>query len=125
MIEAEKGRLSAWSMKSDAASRSNILGDLVSPEKEIRAAAIEAIIQFGDPGVVPVLKGIAANTDDTSEQIALLNAVDFLSIAPLETHPSHTAPDPANGGQPTVTLTDPRQGIKARQSTTTDPVSAP
>src|SRR5258708_3132417 len=35
-VNAEKDKLDAWSMNNDSQSLSNILGDLVSPEKEIR-----------------------------------------------------------------------------------------
>lgn len=79
-IEAEQNRLYTWAMNNDRQSLSNILGDLVSPEKEICMTAIEAVKEFGDTNAIPVLKALAANTDDTEEAIAMLEAVQFLSI---------------------------------------------
>jgi hypothetical protein len=79
-IDAETDRLQEWSMSDDPASLSNILADLTNPEKEIREAAIEAAKQFGSSNAIPTLKAVAANTTDTEEQIALLEAANFLSL---------------------------------------------
>jgi hypothetical protein len=79
-IDAETDRLQQWSMNDDPASLSNILADLTSSEKEIRDAAIEAAKQFGSTNAIPTLKALAANTTDTEEQIALLDAADFLAL---------------------------------------------
>jgi hypothetical protein len=83
-IDAETDRLQQWSMNDDPASLSNILADLTSPENEIREAAIEAAMQFGSTNAIPTLKAVAANTDDTEEQIALLEAADFLSLPSMD-----------------------------------------
>jgi hypothetical protein len=83
-IEAETDRLQQWSMNDDPASLTNILADLTNPEKEIRDAAIEAAKQFGSTNAIPTLKAVAANTTDTEEQIALLEAANFLSLPPID-----------------------------------------
>ena len=83
-IDAETDRLQQWSMNDDPASLSNILADLTNPEKEIRDAAIEAAKQFGSTDAIPTLKAVAANTTDTEEQIALLEAANFLSLPPVD-----------------------------------------
>ena len=83
-IVAETDRLQQWSMNDDPGSLSNILSDLTSPDKEIRAAAIEAAEQFGSSNAIPALKGVAANTDDLQEKVALLEAVDFLSLPSID-----------------------------------------
>ena len=67
-------------MNDDPASLSNILADLTNSEKEIRDAAIEAAKQFGSTNAIPTLKAVAANTTDPEEQIALLEAANFLSL---------------------------------------------
>jgi hypothetical protein len=87
-IETEKDRLSTWQMNNDPESLSNILADLNSPEKEIRMAAIEATKQFGSTNAIPVLKTAEKNTDDSEEQMALLEAADFLSLPPASLDPS-------------------------------------
>ena len=79
-IEAETDRLQQWSMNNDPASLSNILADLTNPEKEVREAAIEAAQQFGSTNAIPTLKAVAANTTDDEEQLALLEAANFLSL---------------------------------------------
>jgi hypothetical protein len=79
-IDAETDRLQQWSMNDDPASLSNILANLTHSEKEIRDAAIEAAKQFGSTNAIPALKAVAANTEDTEEQIALLEAANFLSL---------------------------------------------
>lgn len=82
-IDAETDRLQQWSANDDPASLSNILTDLTSSEKEIRETAIEAAKQFGSTNAIPALKAVAANTTDTEEQIALLEAANFLSLPSL------------------------------------------
>ena len=79
-IDAEIDRLQQFSMNDDLTSLSNILADLINPEKEVRQASIEAAKQFGSTNAISTLKAVAANTDDTREQIALFEAVDFLSL---------------------------------------------
>jgi len=83
-IDAELERLQLWSMNNDPASLSNILADLTGPEKEIREAAIEAAKQFGSTNAIPALKAAAVNSTDTDEQIAMLQAANFLSLPPLD-----------------------------------------
>jgi hypothetical protein len=91
-IDAETDRLQEWSMNDDPASLSNILADLTNSEKEIRDAAIEAAKQFGSTNAIPTLKAVAANTTDPEEQIALLEAANFLSLPtlPLGNKPTQT-----------------------------------
>lgn len=83
-IDAEIDRLQQFSMKDDPASLSNILADLTNPEKEVWKAAVEATKQFGSTNAIPILKAVAANTDDTREQITLLEAADFLSLPSVD-----------------------------------------
>jgi hypothetical protein len=83
-IDAETDHLQQWSMNDDPASLSNILADLTNSEKEVRDAAIEASKQFGSSNAIPALKAAAMNTTDTEEQIALLEAADFLSLPSVD-----------------------------------------
>jgi len=95
-IQEETERLALLSMNDDPQSLSNILADLVSPEKEIRMAAIEATKQFDSTNAIPVLKAMVANTSDAEEAAALLEAAEFLSLpdANLVT-PAASSPAPA------------------------------
>jgi len=78
-IDTEVERLHQLSMNDDPASLSSILADLTNPEKEIRDTAIEATKEFGSSNAIPALKATAMNTADTEEQIALLEAANFLA----------------------------------------------
>src|ERR1044071_9782302 len=51
-IDAEIARLQDWQASNDPQSLSNILGDLTSPEKEVRENAIEAAKQFGSTNAI-------------------------------------------------------------------------
>ena len=91
-INAEKDRLSEWQMNNDPQSLSNILADLMSPEKEIRLAAIEAAKQFDSTNAIPVLKATAAITADNDEAIAMLQAAEFLAIPDITFGPKTEQP---------------------------------
>jgi predicted component of type VI protein secretion system len=75
--------LQTLAMHDDADSLNAILAELANPDPEIRAAAREAAVQFGDRAAVPLLRAAAAVTDDLEEKKALLDAADFLELPPL------------------------------------------
>jgi hypothetical protein len=79
-IEEETSRLQEWSTQDDPASLAAILSDLTNSEKSVRLAAIEAAKQFGSRDAIAALKASVGNAADTGEQIALLEAADFLSL---------------------------------------------
>jgi hypothetical protein len=79
-IKEEINRLRDLSTKDDPASLSAILRDLTNSEREIRLSAIEATKQLGNRDAIPTLRADVANTTDIGEQIALLEAADFLSL---------------------------------------------
>ena len=82
-IEAEVEHLQELSRNDDPESLSNILLDLTNSEKEVRAAAIEATKQFGSSNAIPALKAAALNSTDTEEQVAMLEAANFLTLTPM------------------------------------------
>ena len=85
---AEIDRLQDWGMKDDAGSLSKIVADLTSPDKEVRAAAIEATKQFGSADAIPYLKAAAASANDVGDRIDYLEAADFLSLPPMVITPT-------------------------------------
>jgi hypothetical protein len=91
-INAEIDRLASWAMTDDPQSLSNILGDLTSPEPEIRKAAIEAAKQFQSTNAISALKAAAANAEDTQEAIAMLQAADWLALPSADLHRPDTMP---------------------------------
>lgn len=82
-IEAEVEHLQDLSRNDDPQSLSDILADLTNSEKEVREAAIEATKQFGSSNAIPALKAAAFNSTDTQEQMAMLDAANFLSLTPI------------------------------------------
>jgi hypothetical protein len=83
-INAERGRLASWSMRSDPQSLSNILADLNSPDQEIRMAAIEAAKQFEDTNAIPVLRDAASKATDPNEAVAMLRAIQWLNTPSID-----------------------------------------
>lgn len=75
--------LYALAMNDDTASRDAILSEFKNPEKNIRQAALEAAIQFGDRSVVPYLREAAAQTEDPREKVAILDAIDYINLPSL------------------------------------------
>ena len=96
--------LDALAMNNDVQSRDTILSELKNnPDKKIRAAALEAAIQFGDRSVVPPMQEIAAQTQDPDEKAAILDAIDYINLPSLAefmaAHPNST-PGSAQTGSP-------------------------
>jgi hypothetical protein len=75
--------LNALAMKNDAVSRDAILDEMQNPDKAIREAALEAAIQFDDRSVVLRLQEIAAQTEDSAEKAAILEAIDYINLPSL------------------------------------------
>lgn len=69
--------------RSDAKSFQKLVTNLSDAEPEIRQAALEAIIQFGNREAIPILKDLAAKTEDTQEKINILEAAKFLELPSL------------------------------------------
>ena len=73
-------RLYTLEMEKDQDSLNAILAELRNPDERIRAAALEATIQFGDRSVIPKLQEIAEQTADPAEQSAIFKAIDYLKL---------------------------------------------
>jgi hypothetical protein len=71
-------RLASLSMNDDQASLDAILVELKNPDKEIRAAALSATVQFNDRSAIPALQKIAAETEDPYEKVEILKAIDYM-----------------------------------------------
>jgi HEAT repeats len=84
IVETKAEQLEDLSRKSDRASMEAILAEIKSPYPEVRADAIEAIIQFRSRDAIPALKELAAQSQDPNEKVAISNAVDFLELPTLQ-----------------------------------------
>lgn len=76
-------------MTDNPESLKKILAALTNSDPDIREAAREAAVQFGDASAAPRLRAVAAGTKDLDEKKELLDAADFLELPPLGT-PSPT-----------------------------------
>jgi hypothetical protein len=79
--------LAALAMNDDSNSLNTIWSELSNPDPEIRAGALAAVVQFGDRSVTPRLRDLAAQTEDPSEKIAIIQAADYLDLPRLTDAP--------------------------------------
>ncbi len=69
--------------RNDPESFQRIVAGLSDSSPDIRQAAREAILQFGNRDAIPILKDLASKTEDAREKVALLDTVEFLSLPSL------------------------------------------
>ena len=82
-VQERVAELTVLAMNDDSNSFNIIWSELSNPDREIRAGALEAVIQFGDHSVSPRLRELAAQTQDPAEQAAILEAADYLDLPPI------------------------------------------
>lgn len=70
----------------DPESLKKILAELHSPLPEIRAAALEATIDFSSNEAIPYLEVISAGTYDVVERGKITEAIEFLKLPTLTEH---------------------------------------
>jgi hypothetical protein len=73
-------RLVSLEMNSDPASLAAILAEMKNPDKQVRDAALKAVIQFNDRTAVPVLQKLADETADPYEKVDILKAIDYIKL---------------------------------------------
>jgi hypothetical protein len=83
-VNAETEKLTELQANDNADSLHAILADLTNSDREIRDAAVESTIQFGSRDAIPVLKDLAARTQDPDEKKELQDAADFLALPTME-----------------------------------------
>lgn len=64
----------------DEDSLKSILAELTNPEVEIRETALRAVGSFGSREAIPYLEGIAKDTEDPAEKLALLKMAENLKL---------------------------------------------
>jgi hypothetical protein len=85
-------RLQSLAMNNDTDSLKEILAALSDSDAQVRTAAREAAVQFGDKSAAPVLRETAQNISDAHEKVALLEAADYLELPPLGSKPATNLP---------------------------------
>ncbi len=84
--------LMGLAMNEDAASLERILAELRNPNRERRAAALRAAIQFGSRDAIPQLAEAAAAAHDANEKAELRDAIEFLKLPSLSEVLARRAP---------------------------------
>ena len=82
-VRERVAELASLAMNDDANSFNIIWSELSNRDKEIRAGALEAVIQFGDHSIGPRLRELSEQTQDPAEQAAILQAADYLDLPPI------------------------------------------
>jgi hypothetical protein len=68
-------------MSDDPDSLRQILGELDNPEPQIRAAAVDAAVQFKSAAAIPALQDAETEASDLDEKVHIQKAIDFLNLA--------------------------------------------
>lgn len=79
-IEARVAELGELSGKDDSSSLAILLSEVRNPEKEIREAALDAIVQSGNRDAISRLVELASQAEDAGEKRAIMEAADFLKL---------------------------------------------
>ena len=88
-VSERVAELQALAMNDGTNSLEVIFSELSNPDPQIRRAALEAVVQFGDRSAIPRLQGIAEQTENEVERADLLAAVEFLNLPELtDYHPA-------------------------------------
>ena len=98
-VQERVAELTALAMNDDTNSLNTIWSELANPDKEIRAGALAAVVQFGDHSVVPRLRELAAQTPAATEKADIIEAADFLELPSLTDLP-RARPRAPKPGQP-------------------------
>lgn len=79
-VRSRVSELMTLAMNNDHLSLSTICSELSNPDHDIRSGALAAVVQFGDRSVVPRLRTLASETEETSEKAAIMAAADHLAL---------------------------------------------
>src|SRR5882724_8172396 len=82
-VESRSAELVELGMNDDPASFATIMGELENRDPDVRKAALQAAVQFGNRDAIPRLMDAAAQTDDAREKSDILKTIDFLKLPSL------------------------------------------
>ena len=86
-VQNRVDELMKLAMNDDPDSLNIIWSEISNPDKDIRAGALAALVQFGDRSVTPRLRELAAQTEDPHEKLEILAAADQLDLPPMSSLP--------------------------------------
>jgi len=79
-VERRVAELQDLATENDGPSLTAILSELTNRDRDIRAAAIEAAVQFGSRDAIPGLTEAAAQLDDPVQRSEINKAIAFLEL---------------------------------------------
>jgi HEAT repeat protein len=82
-VAARVAELSDLAMNDDRDSLNSILDELTNRDPEIRTAALEAAKQFGSRDAIPKLMDAVQQMEDPREQVAIIEAIEWLRLPSL------------------------------------------
>ena len=82
-VRERKAAFYDLSMNDDQDSLNILLSELKNPDKSLRQAALESVIQFDDRSAIPRLEELAAQAKDPKEKIEILQAIEFMKLPSL------------------------------------------
>jgi hypothetical protein len=110
-----------------------LLGKVTSPEKEVRKAALEALMQMNDTNAIPRLQQAVKSIEDPRDKVAVLDAIAYLQLpdtsmaTPPETNivnqpkPQRKPKAPGQTGSKKHLLRDPNQNQQEGSSPSAGP----
>jgi hypothetical protein len=96
----------------DPNSLTTVAGRLVSPDAEVRRAAVTTAVHLGDTNIIPYLTAALATTEDPHEKAAILDALEYLKLPRGD-----EAQSDAMNTNPVPSVT-PRPGVRPRPAPT-------
>ncbi len=79
VIEERISELNELAASDDPNDLQQILGELDNAEPRIRAAAVEAAVQFKSPDAIPALQSAFERATDLDEKLNIRHAIEFLT----------------------------------------------
>jgi hypothetical protein len=79
-VEKRVAELQDLAVENDPASLAAILSELTNRDRDVRAAAIEAAVQFGSRDAIPGLMEAAAQIDDFAQRAEINKAIAYLKL---------------------------------------------
>ncbi|MEO7300900.1 MAG: HEAT repeat domain-containing protein [Verrucomicrobiota bacterium] len=79
-VEESIQKLEILGSTDDGRAFEEILAELRNPNPNVRQAALDALIQFGNRDAIATLNEVAAQTEDAREKVNILDVIDFLNL---------------------------------------------
>jgi HEAT repeat protein len=83
LVRRRTVELDGLAMEKSPAAHQTIVSELNNPDRFLRQAALEALMQANDRSVIPQMRQMADQTTDSDERKAILDAIDYINLPSL------------------------------------------